>query len=30
MNRLKEKYNNVIAKELQAKYNYKSIMEIPN
>jgi len=29
MNRLKEKYNNVITKELQAKYNYKSIMEIP-
>jgi len=29
MNRLKEKYNNVIAKELQSKYNYKSIMEIP-
>ena len=23
MNRLKEKYNNVITKELQAKYNYK-------
>ena len=29
MNRLKEKYNNVITKELQSKYNYKSIMEIP-
>lgn len=29
MNRLKEKYNNVIAKELQSKFNYKSIMEIP-
>ena len=29
MNRLKEKYNNVIAKELQSKYNYKSVMEIP-
>ena len=29
MNRLKEKYNNVIKKELQTKYNYKSVMEIP-
>ena len=29
MNRLKEKYNNEIVKELQAKYNYKSVMEIP-
>mgnify|MGYP003413533334 CR=1 FL=1 len=29
MNRLKEKYNNVIKAELQSKYNYKSIMEIP-
>ena len=29
MNRLKEKYNNVIKKELQSKYNYKSVMEIP-
>ena len=29
MNRLKEKYNNVITKELQSKYNYKSVMEIP-
>ena len=29
MNRLKEKYNNVVKKELQAKYNYKSVMEIP-
>ena len=29
MNRLKEKYNNVIKKELQTKYNYKSVMEVP-
>ncbi len=29
MNRLKEKYNNEIVKELQNKYNYKSIMEVP-
>lgn len=29
MNRLKEKYNNEIVKELQTKYNYKSVMEIP-
>ena len=29
MNRLKEKYKNEIVKELQSKYNYKSIMEIP-
>jgi len=29
MNRLKEKYNNVIKSELQNKYNYKSVMEIP-
>lgn len=29
MNRLKEKYKNEIVKELQTKYNYKSIMEIP-
>ena len=29
MNRLKEKYNNVIKSELQSKYNYKSVMEIP-
>ena len=29
MNRLKEKYNNEIKKELQSKYNYKSIMEVP-
>jgi len=29
MNRLKEKYNKQIVKELQEKYNYKSIMEVP-
>lgn len=29
MNRLKEKYNNEIKKELQTKYNYKSVMEVP-
>lgn len=29
MNRLKEKYNNEIKKELQAKYNYKSVMDVP-
>lgn len=29
MNRLKEKYNNEIKKELKSKYNYKSVMEIP-
>lgn len=29
MNRLKEKYNNEITKDLQNKYNYKSIMEVP-
>ena len=29
MNRLKEKYNNVIKSELQNKYNYKSVMEVP-
>jgi large subunit ribosomal protein L5 len=29
MNRLKEKYNNEIKKELQSKYNYKSVMEVP-
>ena len=29
MNRLKEKYNKQIVKDLQAKYNYKSIMEVP-
>ncbi len=29
MNRLKEKYNNEIVKELQNKYNYKSVMEVP-
>jgi len=29
MNRLKEKYNNEIVKELQSKYNYKSVMEVP-
>ena len=29
MNRLKEKYNNEIVKDLQAKYNYKSVMEVP-
>ena len=29
MNRLREKYNNEIKKELQTKYNYKSVMEVP-
>lgn len=29
MNRLKEKYNKEIKKELQSKYNYKSVMEVP-
>ena len=29
MNRLKEKYNNEIVKELQTKYNYKSVMDVP-
>lgn len=29
MNRLKEKYNNEIVKDLKEKYNYKSIMEVP-
>ena len=29
MNRLKEKYNNEIKKDLQSKYNYKSVMEVP-
>ena len=29
MNRLREKYNNEIIKELQNKYNYKSVMEVP-
>ena len=29
MNRLREKYNNEIIKELQSKYNYKSVMEVP-
>ena len=29
MNRLREKYNNEIVKELQSKYNYKSVMEVP-
>ena len=29
MNRLKEKYNNEIVKELMSKYNYKSTMEVP-
>ena len=29
MNRLKEKYNNEIVKELMSKYNYKSSMEVP-
>ena len=29
MNRLKEKYNNEITTDLQNKYNYKSIMEVP-
>ena len=29
MNRLKEKYNNEIIKDLMTKYSYKSIMEVP-
>ena len=29
MNRLKEKYNNENKKDLQSKYNYKSVMEVP-
>ena len=29
MNRLKEKYNNEIVKDLMSKHNYKSIMEVP-
>ena len=29
MNRLKEKYNNVIVKDLMSKYSYKSTMEVP-
>ena len=29
MNRLREKYNNEIIKDLQSKYNYKSVMEVP-
>ena len=29
MNRLREKYNNEIINELQSKYNYKSVMEVP-
>ena len=29
MNRLREKYNNEIIKDLQNKYNYKSVMEVP-
>lgn len=29
MNRLKEKYINEIKKDLQSKYNYKSVMEVP-
>lgn len=29
MNRLKEKYEKQIKKELQTKYNYKSVMEVP-
>ena len=29
MNRLREKYNNEIKKELKEKYSYKSIMEVP-
>lgn len=29
MNRLKEKYEKEIKKDLQAKYNYKSVMEVP-
>lgn len=29
MNRLKEKYINKIVPELQSKYNYKSVMEVP-
>lgn len=29
MNRLKEKYNNIIVPSLREKYNYASIMEVP-
>ena len=29
MNRLKEKYNNEIVKDLMSKYSYKSTMEVP-
>ena len=29
MNRLKEKYNNEIVKDLMTKYSYKSVMEVP-
>lgn len=29
MNRLKEKYEKEIKKDLQTKYNYKSVMEVP-
>ena len=29
MNRLKEKYNNEITKELMSKFNYSSLMEVP-
>ncbi len=29
MNRLKEMYNNTIKKDLQTKYSYKSVMEVP-
>ena len=29
MNRLKEKYNKQIINELQTKYNYKSVMDVP-
>ena len=29
MNRLKEKYNNEIVKELMEKFNYKYVMEVP-
>ena len=29
MNSLKEKYNDVIKKDLMEKFNYSSVMEIP-
>ena len=29
MNRLQERYNNEISKNLMAKFNYKSIMQLP-